>query len=305
MSRRVHGVGLSRPGTVVARDTRRNARVTILDRVLAAGRPLHVRGKGRLFDRFTPHTGSREVAVAGSYTMTLDLANAIHRQIFMGCFAHSMTQWATHLLPVSGTFFDVGAHAGYFSLLASAHVGLSGRVFAIEPNPKTFATLERHLALNRVANVRALMCGLADKPGSLTLHAPPSQIDYNATVLPRADWTRVDVPARTLDDCVREWAIDRIDLMKIDVEGAEPLVLAGGTRSLSSGVVRHAMIEVNGPRLTEGGAGPRELADMLDQFGFVPAAVRAGRILAGSWTDFDIDPTHETDCLFVHRRALA
>jgi hypothetical protein len=65
------------------------------------------------------------------------------------------------------------------------------------------------------------------------------------------------------------------------------------------------MIEVNGPRLTEGGAGPRELADMLDQFGFVPAAVRAGRILAGSWTDFDIDPTHETDCLFVHRRALA
>jgi FkbM family methyltransferase len=279
--------------------------VTILERVLAASRPLQVRGKGRLFNRFTPHAGSRQVRVAGSYTMTLDLANAIHRQIFMGCFAHSMTQWVSDLLPSGGTFLDVGAHAGYFSLLASARVGPSGRVFAIEPNPQTFAALEQHLTVNRVANVQALMCGLADLPGVLTLHAPPSSIDYNATVLPRADWKRADVPARTLDDCVREWAIDCIDLMKIDVEGAEPLVLAGGARVLSTGVVRHAMIEINGPRLTEGGGGPRALADTLDRFGFVPASLRGGRAVAGSWTQFDVDPSHETDCLFVHRRALA
>jgi len=279
--------------------------MTILDRVLEAGRPLQVRGKGRLFDRFTPHTGSREVTVAGSYTMTLDLANAIHRQIFMGCFAHSMTKWAAHLLASGGTFFDVGAHAGYFSLLASTRVGPSGRVFAVEPNPGTFASLEQHLAINHVTNVKAVMCGLADKPGSLTLHAPPSRIDYNATVLPRSDWTRVDVPARTLDHCVREWAIERIDLMKIDVEGAEPLVLAGGTGALASGVVRHAMIEVNGPRLTEGGSGPRELAQTLETFGFLPASLRGGRLVPGSWSGFDVDPSHETDCLFVHRRALA
>jgi FkbM family methyltransferase len=278
--------------------------MTILDRVLDAGRPLQVRGKGRLFDRFTPRTGLREVTVGGSYTMTLDLANAIHRQIFMGCFAHSMTQWATHLLPTGGAFLDVGAHAGYFSLLASARVGASGRVFAIEPNPRTFASLERHLTRNRVANVQALMCGLAEKPGVLALHAPPSQIDYNATVLPRADWTRVEVPARTLDDCVRDWAIGRIDLMKIDVEGAEPGVLAGGTAALAGGVVRHAMIEINGPRLTEGGSGPRQLAETLHGLGFVPASLRGGRAVAGSWSDFDIDPAHETDCLFVHRRAL-
>jgi len=279
--------------------------MTILDRVLEAGRPIQVRGKGRLFDRFTPHAGSRIVTVAGSYTMTLDLANAIHRQIFMGCFAHSMTKWAAHLLMPGGTFFDVGAHAGYFSLLASTQVGSSGRVFAVEPNPKTFASLEQHLAVNRVTNVQAVMCGLADTPGILTLHAPPSNIDYNATVLPRSEWTRVDVPARTLDDCVREWAIERIDLMKIDVEGGEPAVLAGGADTLASGVVRHAMIEVNGPRLTEGGSSPRELAHTLDACGFLPASLRGGRLVSDSWSAFDVDPSHETDCLFVHRRALA
>jgi FkbM family methyltransferase len=244
------------------------------------------------------------VTVAGSYTMTLDLANAIHRQIFMGCFARNMTRWARSLLPPGGVFLDVGAHAGYFSLLASNHVGDSGRVFAIEPNPRTFSTLERHLTLNAASNVLALQCGLANLRGSFVLHIPPARLDYNATVLPREEWPPVEVPTRTLDDLVCEWGVDRIDLMKIDVEGAEPLVIAGGSAALARGVVRHAMIEVNGPRLLEAGHGPAALAHTLDRLGFVPAIVAGGRVTPGSWMAFDLDPAHETDCLFVHRKTL-
>jgi FkbM family methyltransferase len=280
-------------------------RFAFLERVITAGRPLQVKGKGFLLDPLTPHDGLREVTVAGHYRMIVDLSNAIHRQIFMGCFARNMTRWAHALLPNGGAFLDVGAHAGYFSLLASHRVGPSGRVFAIEPNPRTFTALHHHLTQNAVRNVQAMMCGLADKPGSMVLHMPPSQLDYNTTVLPRADWTRVDVPARRLDDCVREWGIEPIDLMKIDVEGAEPLVLAGGADALARGVVRYAMIEVNGPRLTEGGSGPAALAQTLERLGFVPASIVLGRLIAQSWTTFDADPSHETDCLFVHQKALA
>jgi FkbM family methyltransferase len=279
--------------------------MTIIDRVIAVGRPLQVKGKGFLLSPLTPREGSREVTVAGGYRMTLDLANAIHRQIFMGCFARDMTKWAHALLPRGGAFLDVGAHAGYFSLLASHRLGSSGRVFAIEPNPRTFSALQRHLTQNAVSNVDAMMCGLADRDGILGLHLPSSQLDYNATVLPRDGWTRAEVPVRTLDGCVREWNIDRIDLMKIDVEGAEPLVLAGGEAVLTRGVVRHAMIEVNGPRLTEGGHGPAALAETLKRLGFTPASLVLGRLTAGSWADFDTDPEHETDCLFVHRTTLA
>jgi len=222
----------------------------------------------------------------------------------MGCFARDMTKWARALLPRGGTFLDVGAHAGYFSLLASHRVGPSGCVFAVEPNPRTFAALQHHLTQNAARNVHAMMCGLADREGVLALHLPPSQLDYNATVLPREGWTRADVPVRTLDACVREWNIDRIDLMKIDVEGAEPLVLSGGEQALARGVVRHAMIEVNGPRLTEGGHGPAALAKTLGRLGFMPASLVFGRVTAAPWTTFDIDPDHETDCLFVHHTAL-
>lgn len=277
----------------------------MIERVIAAGRPLQVKGKGFLLDPLTPRSGSRDVIVAGGYRMTLDLSNAIHRQIFMGCFARSMTTWARTLLPEGGAFLDVGAHAGYFSLLAANRVGPSGRVFAIEPNPRTYATLQQHLARNGVSNVHAVMGGLSNAPGSIALHMPPSELDYNATVLPRADWTRVEVPARTLDDCVREWRIDRIDLMKIDVEGAEPLVLGGGASALTRGVVRHAMIEINGPRLTEGGSGPGTVGEMLREMGFSPARLSRRRATPLPWDTFDIDPAHETDCLFVHRSALA
>jgi FkbM family methyltransferase len=279
--------------------------VTILERIIAAGRPLQVKGKGLLLNPITPHQGSRDVTVAGDYRMTVDLANAIHRQIFMGCFARDMTKWARALLPRGGAFLDVGAHAGYFSLLASHRVGDSGRVFAIEPNLRTFSALQRHLTQNAVRNANALMCGLADREGVLALYLPSSQLDYNTTVLPRDGWTRAEVPVRTLDACVREWNIDRIDLMKIDVEGAEPLVLAGGEQALTRGVVRHAMIEVNGPRLTEAGHGPAALAETLKRLGFMPASLVLGRVTAAPWTTFDIDPDHETDCLFVHRTVSA
>jgi FkbM family methyltransferase len=279
--------------------------VRILERVIAAGRPLQIKGKGFVFDSLTPHDGSREVTVAGRYRMTLDLSNAIHRQIFMGCFARNMTKWARTLLSSGGSFLDVGAHAGYFSLLASHRVGPTGRVFAVEPNPRTFAALQHHLTQNAASNVQATMCGLADAPGSIVLYMPPSRLDYNTTVLPRAEWTRVNVPSRTLDDCLREWRIERIDLMKIDVEGAEPLVLAGGGDALARGVVRHAMIEVNGPRLTEGGGGPAALGQRLERLGFVPASIVLGRVIAQPWTTFDVDPAHETDRLFVHQKALA
>jgi hypothetical protein len=107
----------------------------VLERVIGVSRPFLFKGKGFLLDPVTPREGVRQVPVAGGYSMTLDLANVIHRQIFMGCFARDMTRWARTLLPAGGTFLDIGAHAGYFSLTAADRVGPTGRVYAIEPNP--------------------------------------------------------------------------------------------------------------------------------------------------------------------------
>ena len=70
----------------------------MLDRVVSTLRPLTVRGKGFVFDRVTPREGIRHATIAGAYAMRLDLANIIHRQIYMGCFANAMTRWTRSLL---------------------------------------------------------------------------------------------------------------------------------------------------------------------------------------------------------------
>ncbi|HEY6361439.1 MAG TPA: FkbM family methyltransferase, partial [Vicinamibacterales bacterium] len=140
-----------------------------LDSVISTLRPVPLRGKGFVFDYVTPQEGIRQATVAGSYGMTLNLANAIHRQIYMGCFADAMTRWARALLRPGGRFVDAGANVGYFSLIAADRVGPEGRVFAVEPNPAAFAALQAHLAANRIAHVETCNWGLAECEGTVEL----------------------------------------------------------------------------------------------------------------------------------------
>ena len=177
-----------------------------------------------------------------------------------------------------------------------------GHVFAVEPNPIVFATLCAHVASNRISQVRVSNWGLSDTSGSIAIHVPDAESfrDYNATMLERPCWTAIEMPVRRLDDCIAEWQLERIDLMKIDVEGWEPRVLAGGAASLSNGVVRHLMIEINGPRLVEAGSSPAALVASLADLGFVPARLSHGRVVPIAVVDVNVDPAHEHDRLFVH-----
>lgn len=276
---------------------------TLLDRAIGALRPIPLKGKGFALNFVTPRAGTRTVPVWGNYTMSLDLANIIHRQIFMGCFGRGMTVWTRTLLAEGAAFLDVGAHIGYFTLLAAHCVGPRGRVYAVEPNPTAFAALQAHLQANQISTVEARMLALAEAEGTLRLYVPPGAAhrDYNVTCMPRPDWTPVDVPCRRLDDCLAEWQVERIAVMKMDVEGAEPRVLAGGAEHLRNGVVRHLVVEVNGPRLTEGGSSPAMLVEQLAELGFQPARLSGGRAVPVPASQWDLDPAHEYDRLFVHR----
>ena len=92
-----------------------------------------------------------------------------------------------------------------------------------------FATLQAHLGERHSSHTSKPATGawpsaLARFPCKFL--APGAARDYNATFLLRPEWTPVEVPARRLDDCLDDWSVERFDLMKIDVEGAEPRVLA-------------------------------------------------------------------------------
>ena len=129
---------------------------------------------------------------------------------------------------------DAGANIGYYSALAATCVGRSGRVFSMEPQPKTYRQLAKMVEENHLAQIRVYQCGLSATEGELPLYLQPELSgENNATMVPHGASRQVLVPVKTLDACIREWGIEKIDLLKIDVEGHEPQVFQGAAAALA------------------------------------------------------------------------
>src|SRR5579864_6709003 len=143
------------------------------------------------------------------------------------------------VLPEGGVFFDVGAHIGYFSMKAAAQVGKTGRVVSFEPNPEILKQLRDNVAANHFQNVIVEPVACTDRDQMLTLYAAPiintgasslakQNADISVDQAPRA----YSVRGRPIDDVVRELGLTRVDAIKIDVEGAEVIVLRGAVNTL-------------------------------------------------------------------------
>lgn len=125
--------------------------------------------------------------------------------------------------------FDVGASTGVFAL-AAALEDRARRVFAFEPGPGMSAALERNIALNGLTNVTPVAAAVCDHDGTVDLFIPPGgSLAFGASTLAsfRPGGVRRSVRAVRLDTFVRQEGIERVDLLKLDAEGAEPAILAG------------------------------------------------------------------------------
>ncbi len=136
-----------------------------------------------------------------------------------------------HLQP-DMTFVDVGANLGELTLVAAKRLP-KGRVLAFEPVPQIFAQLSRNVALNNLACVELFNFGLFDRTDSLPIYR---QQDINFGTINEGvpslfstgtDREEVSVLLRRFDDVALEYRLERLDVMKIDVEGAELMVLRG------------------------------------------------------------------------------
>lgn len=125
---------------------------------------------------------------------------------------------------------DVGAHIGLYSLLAAKIVGSNGSVIAVEPEPGNFDLLSLNVRTNGLTNVRPLDVALADRVGTAALCFGEHTGAYSLV----GGGASVTVPVTTLDVVAEEHLSGRIDLLKIDVEGAEMAVLRGGEKTIHS-----------------------------------------------------------------------
>lgn len=168
------------------------------------------------------------------YRMRVDWM--MHRSFIYGSWEPEVQQALVGLVRQGCRALDIGAHIGYYTLLLSKLVGNSGKVIAFEPLAENFKILEDNIRLNTCPQVEAIRKALWESPGQLELAV---HSDTNETLPGRVSAVtplgkrRVSVETVSLDDfCASR--NERVDFIKIDVEGAEEQVLRGGQRVIAS-----------------------------------------------------------------------
>jgi FkbM family methyltransferase len=160
----------------------------------------------------------------------------INQTLFLyGTFEISETRLIQALLTPGMTFIDVGANIGYYTVIAARLVGPNGGVHAFEPHPEVRRRLQENVRRNGYGNVVVHAQAMAAETGFVSFYA--STVDQNqgiSSILPGSGRAQaLSVPSITLDEFAASLGGKRIDVIKMDVEGAEPQVIAGGQRTLA------------------------------------------------------------------------
>jgi FkbM family methyltransferase len=186
-------------------------------------------------------------------------------------FENSERRFVERFLQPGMTVLDVGAHHGYYTLLASKRVGSRGKVISFEPSPRERKALHINLRLNRCRNVVVEGIALGDQNGNSELFVSEDRASgCNSLKLPDipVGTSRLCVQVARLDDRLVKLAVDRVDFVKLDVEGGELGVLRGAT-GLFEGEFRPVILaEVQDVRTLPWGYRAKEILEHLSEKGY-------------------------------------
>jgi len=190
---------------------------------------------------------------------------------------------------------DLGANIGYFTLLAAKLVGKDGKVFSFEPEPRNFEYLKTNLALNHYSHASAYQKAVSDQNGKTKLYICAYDSGHHTINQPegielyrqgRTGETReIEIEVVTLDSFLED-KTEKIDAIKIDVEGAEALAIRGMQRLLKENHKVKIFLEFF-PLLIKGmGSSPQDLVELLmKDLGFSVFAIGSDYSISDSKTD--------------------
>lgn len=187
----------------------------------------------------------------------------------MGEYEEQTTSLFERTLKPGMVMIDVGAHVGYFSLLAARQIGPEGMVFSFEPDPINYELLVQNIELNKYNNISPVNAAVGDTVGSLTLFQTALDSGRHSIYhhgLPENGSIEVDVS--TLDAFLNARDRPDINLVKVDVEGAEMDVLRGMTGLLERCPNLKLIMEFNPALLQGAGVAPSDMIQELKSRGF-------------------------------------
>lgn len=183
---------------------------------------------------------------------------------YCGLHEYEEMAFVLHFLRQEDVFMDVGANVGSYSVLAAGAVG--ARVISVEPIPATFRRLERNIVLNDLSDRVELNCvGLSSEDSELLFTADMDTVNH--VMVEGETGAAIRVPVMRMDGMLS--GKDVPTLIKIDVEGHELSVLAGGESTLSDRRVAAVVMEINGSGLRYG-VSDEALLSAMEGYGFKP-----------------------------------
>ncbi len=225
-------------------------------------------------------------SAADGFSLELHLADKIDRRIYYtGHYERPTEVLFKRLLPGAKCFVDIGANNGYFVILAATLMGPGSRALAFEPFSATFARLERNIQVSGVQGIATFKVALSNVTENRTMFSEQSTLGMSTfAASDRTQGASETVACDTFDNVWANQDGGTIDLVKMDIEGAELLVLEGMTDTLRQRNFRNMFIEVHPKQIRGLGGEPRRVAEMLAGSGYLLLERRAGKLV-----DLDVE----------------
>ncbi len=251
--------------------------------------------------------GNRAVCtVLESYTLALDTRDiglAPHL-ICDGFWEPSITRVFFEKVRPGMFTLDVGANAGYYTVLLASLAGKKGRVLAVEPNPVLVDCIKETIGLNGFEDYTTVVRhAVSARRGTVLFYTDPKR-NINACIIPRPDRRRYKrahlsrLKAVPIDDLVAGWP--RVDFVKIDVEGAEAMAWAGMRRTIAANPDIRIVLEYNQARVRD----PRAFVASIRRAGFTLRHITGQGDIVTSIPEQLVDPQDNQDwILYLHRGA--
>lgn len=209
--------------------------------------------------------------------------NEVSRVVYLtGLYEPNEFLWLDGFLKPGMAAIDVGANQGLYTLFIAHRIGPAGRVLALEPSRRELTRLAGHVRLNRLRNVTCLPVAAGAAPGEGTLRVAA---EYNAGhntlgafAYPTTEALRTEtVAVETIDSVCARQQVDRVDFMKLDIEGAEFAALQGARKIIDDH--RPAMlVELTDDALAHQGATRHDVVSFLVERGYAILAFDDGTL---------------------------
>ncbi|MBS4027068.1 MAG: FkbM family methyltransferase [Ignavibacteriales bacterium] len=177
------------------------------------------------------------------------------------------TRLLQSILREGDTFVDVGANIGYYSLFAGLLVKEKGRVISFEPEPFNFSYLQKNVSLNNLTNVIMEQKAISDRKGQLRLFLDKTNSGAHHLYNLNDQAEEVIVEAITLDEYFSP-SSQRVDLIKMDIQGYEPFALKGMENIIRQNPSLKIITEYWPPMIKKAGFNPEDYLKSLTSLGF-------------------------------------